>query len=462
MNWMFLTQVGGILKPFAWIMGMILNAIYKLVAAMGIQNIALCIVVFTIVVKMITLPLTIKQQKFAKVSALMTPEIKALQEKYKNIDRTDREAMQRYTMEQQAIYQKYGSSPLGGCLPLLIMLPIIFALYRVIYAIPAYVTDVNTLYKNVATDVTAISKDIDSDFSEYEITKAVYEFYTAEGVTLRSAKDLDRSFTITDMIDVFSVYNTGVWEDFRSGKNLDVRDKNGFSLTMNWNMLANSDAFKKAMEKRSDDIDKILKVNGLGKYSILDAPGYHFPAILLPILAFLLQYLTGKLNTMNTKKNGKKEEEPMPGMGAMNTILPVMSGVFCIFMPIGVGIYWVVTSAVTIVQQLSINKYLERYNVEDIVAQNEAKVAEHNEKYGIYSKKEGMSAIAKSSTKSIATMDTSKISTKKSDKDSTGRRSETGRVSQEKKDELSKKAAENGGSVGIAAIANILKNDEDQ
>ena len=460
MNWMFLTQVGGILKPFAWIMGMILNAIYKLVAAMGIQNIALCIVVFTIVVKMITLPLTIKQQKFAKVSALMTPEIKALQEKYKNIDRTDREAMQRYTMEQQAIYQKYGSSPLGGCLPLLIMLPIIFALYRVIYAIPAYVTDVNTLYKNVATDVTAISKEI--DFTEDEITKAVYEFYTAEGVTLRSAKDLDRSFTITDMIDVFSVYNTGVWEDFRSGKNLDVRDKNGFSLTMNWNMLANSDAFKKAMEKRSDDIDKILKVNGLGKYSILDAPGYHFPAILLPILAFLLQYLTGKLNTMNTKKNGKKEEEPMPGMGAMNTILPVMSGVFCIFMPIGVGIYWVVTSAVTIVQQLSINKYLERYNVEDIVAQNEAKVAEHNEKYGIYSKKEGMSAIAKSSTKSIATMDTSKISTKKSDKDSTGRRSETGRVSQEKKDELSKKAAENGGSVGIAAIANILKNDEDQ
>lgn len=462
MNWMFLTQVGGILKPFAWIMGMILNAIYKLVAAMGIQNIALCIVVFTIVVKMITLPLTIKQQKFAKVSALMTPEIKALQEKYKNIDRSDREAMQRYTMEQQAIYQKYGSSPLGGCLPLLIMLPIIFALYRVIYAIPAYVTDVNTLYKNVATDVTAISKDIDSDFSEYEITKAVYEFYTAEGVTLRSAKDLDRSFTITDMIDVFSVYNTGVWEDFRSGKNLDVRDKNGFSLTMNWNMLANSDAFKKAMEKRSDDIDKILKVNGLGKYSILDAPGYHFPAILLPILAFLLQYLTGKLNTMNTKKNGKKEEEPMPGMGAMNTILPVMSGVFCIFMPIGVGIYWVVTSAVTIVQQLSINKYLERYNVEDIVAQNEAKVAEHNEKYGIYSKKEGMSAIAKSSTKSIATMDTSKINSKKSEKESSGRRSETGRVSQEKKDELSKKAAENGGSVGIAAIANILKNDEDQ
>ena len=153
----------------------------------------------------------------------------------------------------------------------------------------------------------------------------------------------------------------------------------------------------------------------------------------------------------------------MPGMGAMNTILPVMSGVFCVFMPIGVGIYWVVNSAVTIVQQLSINKYLERYNVEDIVAQNESKIAERNEKYGVYSKKEGMSEIAKSSTKSIASIDTSRIDAKKGSKDSgSAKRSESGRVTQEKKDELARKAADNNGVVGIAAIANILKNDEDQ
>ena len=177
MNWMFLTQVGGILKPFAWIMGMILNAIYKLVAAMGIQNIALCIVVFTIVVKMLMLPLTIKQQKFSKVSAMMTPEIKALQEKYKGIDRSNREAMQRYTEEQQAIYQKYGSSPFGGCLPLLIMLPIMFALYRVIYAIPAYVTDVKALYNNVGTEIVNIDKN-----------------YPAEGFT----DDLDKGLFVLD------------------------------------------------------------------------------------------------------------------------------------------------------------------------------------------------------------------------------------------------------------------------
>ena len=132
-------------------------------------------------------------------------------------------------MEQQAIYQKYGSSPFGGCLPILIMLPIIIALYRVIYAVPAYVTDVKALYNNVASSVTAIG-DEDADFSDKDITKAIYEFYKAEGVTPRDKKNTDTNFTNTDLIDIFSVYNTAVWDDFRSGKVLTSTDKEGNSL----------------------------------------------------------------------------------------------------------------------------------------------------------------------------------------------------------------------------------------
>ena len=461
MNLIFLTRVTGILKPFAWVMGMILNAIYKLVAAMGIQNIALCIVVFTIVVKMLMLPLTIKQQKFSKVSAMMTPEIKALQEKYKGIDRSNREAMQRYTEEQQAIYQKYGSSPFGGCLPLLIMLPIMFALYRVIYAIPAYVTDVKALYNNVGTEIVSMDTNYPTEgFTDETITKAIYEFYTEKKVTLRTKKSTDTNFTSTDLIDIFSVYNTQVWKDFREGVTIEGAE--------NWNKMAQSDAFKKAMEDHAGDIDKILKINSLWSYSILDAPGYRFPAILLPILAFVLQFATSKITAAQNKTGKKKEgeQDAMPGMGAMTTILPVMSGVFCVFMPIGVGIYWVVSSGVQIVQQLAINKYLEKYNVDDIVAQNEAKIAERKEKYGVYSKNAGMSNIAKSSTRSIATIDTSGSAgsgKKNSDnRDKSGKRSDSGRISQEKKDDLAKKAADNKGNAGISAIANILKNDEDQ
>ena len=122
MNLLFLTQVSNpILAPFAWVMGKILNLIYLLVDKLGIPNIAICIILFTIVMKMLTLPLTIKQQKSAKVSAKMQPEIQAIQEKYRGIDRSDRNAMMRMTEEQQAVYRKYGSSPFGGCLPLILM-----------------------------------------------------------------------------------------------------------------------------------------------------------------------------------------------------------------------------------------------------------------------------------------------------------------------------------------------------
>ena len=130
----FLTQQGGLLKPFSWIMGIILNAIYEFVSLFGIHNIAICIIIFTIVTRMLMLPMTIKQQKFTKVSSRMNPEIQAISEKYKG--KKDPESQRKYQLETQEVYQRYGTTPMGGCLPLLITLPIMFALYRVIYKVP--------------------------------------------------------------------------------------------------------------------------------------------------------------------------------------------------------------------------------------------------------------------------------------------------------------------------------------
>ena len=75
---MVLTTVSGILKPIAFILGLILNGIYELMSLIGVHNLAICIILFTIVTRMLMLPLTIKQQKFSKLSA------KSLQYYYKN------------------------------------------------------------------------------------------------------------------------------------------------------------------------------------------------------------------------------------------------------------------------------------------------------------------------------------------------------------------------------------------
>lgn len=89
------------------------------------QDMIIAIAVFTVLVRLVTLPLTLQQQKSSQTMSLLQPELKKLQDKYKN----DREALAR---EQMALYRQYGVNPVGGCLPLLIQFPIFIGLYQAI------------------------------------------------------------------------------------------------------------------------------------------------------------------------------------------------------------------------------------------------------------------------------------------------------------------------------------------
>ncbi|MBN1202728.1 MAG: membrane protein insertase YidC [Anaerolineae bacterium] len=90
-------------------------------------NVVLAIVVFTILVRLAVFPLTLKQQRSTKAMQELQPELKKIQEKYKN----DRE---RATQAQWELYRQYGVNPMAGCLPLLIQFPILIGLYRAIVA----------------------------------------------------------------------------------------------------------------------------------------------------------------------------------------------------------------------------------------------------------------------------------------------------------------------------------------
>ena len=128
------TYQGAILGPIARLLGYILQGIYSVLSTVGIENTGICMILFTFIVNALMIPMQIKQQKFAKMSSVMNPELMAIQAKYKN--KKDQESQQKMSLETQAVYQKYGVSPVSGCLPMLITLPILFALYRVIYNIP--------------------------------------------------------------------------------------------------------------------------------------------------------------------------------------------------------------------------------------------------------------------------------------------------------------------------------------
>ena len=139
-----------IVKPFIWLFSQCMNGIMFVLDKVGIYNIALCIVLFTILTKFLLLPMTVKQQKTMRIQNIMNPEIQALQKKYAG--KTDTLSRQKMLEEQQAIQQKYGVSMWSGCLPTLIQMPILFALYPVIYRMEEYVKYLGTLESKLSAE----------------------------------------------------------------------------------------------------------------------------------------------------------------------------------------------------------------------------------------------------------------------------------------------------------------------
>ena len=145
-----------IIGQIASVMGWIMDGIYKMLDGLfGIQNIGLCIIIFSILIFAFMTPLQIKQQKFSKLSAIMQPEIQKIQKKYQG--KKDQASMMKMNEETQAVYQKYGVSPTGSCVQLAIQMPILFALYQVIYRIPAYVGSVKNIFTGVVDNLLAVN-----------------------------------------------------------------------------------------------------------------------------------------------------------------------------------------------------------------------------------------------------------------------------------------------------------------
>lgn len=100
----------------------LLNILFNLSAAVGLPNYGIAIILLTVLIKTIIYPLTYKQMASMRKTVSLQPKIKAIQEKYKN----DKEKANTAVME---LYKEHNVNPMGGCLPIVIQLPIFWALY---------------------------------------------------------------------------------------------------------------------------------------------------------------------------------------------------------------------------------------------------------------------------------------------------------------------------------------------
>ena len=362
--------------PFKWIMdfmGLILDWIFQFVNLFGIQNIALCIFLFTFVTKMLMLPLTIKQQKYSRLQSRMSPELTKIQQKYKG--KKDEESLRRQQAETQAVYAKYGTSPMGGCLPLLITLPIMFALYQVIYNIPSYVGQINEWYTTIVNGINSLNPD------SAVIVQNVTEFVNANASNAAVGLEaFTQTPTTETLIDILSKFTEPSWDAFF---------KSDF-----FGSLATNSAIISAK-------DSILSANGLFGLSILETPmASAWYAYIIPVLAAATQFIQGKLQNGNNPAANDPNNPAAGTTKAMTTVMPIMSGVFCIMFPIGIGIYWIAQAVFTIIQSLFINKYLDRVGIDDLIERNLAKSAKKNEKLGI-KHDDKMAAVARTNTKTV-------------------------------------------------------------
>ena len=89
-----------IIHQIAWLLGKLMNGIYNIMdGVFGVQNIGVCIIIFTIIIYTLMIPLTVKQQKWSKMSAVMNPEIQKIQKKYAN--KKDQASMMKNTVYPQ-------------------------------------------------------------------------------------------------------------------------------------------------------------------------------------------------------------------------------------------------------------------------------------------------------------------------------------------------------------------------
>lgn len=347
-----------LVKYVAEILGYLMNGIYLLLDKAGIPNVALAIILFTIVMYLLMTPLQISQQRFSKLNAVMSPEIQKVQAKYKG--KRDQVSQQKMLDETNAIYAKYGVNQAGSCIQLLIQMPVLFALYQVIYHIPGYIGLIGGKLRVVAEDASFVSF----------FTKFVEKL--PNNAQLTATLGTGSKLTTESVMDTIYKLNPVQWSELLK----EAADKDYSSGLVSLHDYIERATNFVVMNISDTPMNLITTSFKAGQWVVLIA------AVLIPLLAWGTQVLNMKLMpTANVNKDSK--DSMSQTMNTMNTFMPLMSAFFCLTLPVGIGIYWIAGAVVRSIQQFIINKKLDRESIDEIITKNQKKMNDKRAKKGL-------------------------------------------------------------------------------
>ena len=294
-----------VIRPLGFIIGLIFSLV---------QNYGFAIILFTILIKLILMPLAIKSQKAMRKQQKIQPYLMELREKYKD----DPETLQVKTMK---LYKDNNISMTGGCLPLLIQMPILFGLYRVIQQPITYLLGVNLKLPENIAKITDIISRMTAEYSDI-IGKLAN--------------------TKIDEIIKHSQIQLSTWCEILNGPS------DPWVIPFNFLGLDLSVVPSKAM-------DYIFA----GQFHQLD----RVLLILIPIFAIFTTWLSIRQSQKMTQMQNTNQEanQTVDSMNkSMNLMMPIMTGVFSYILPSGLGLYWIVSNLMQMLQQFLINEYFKR------------------------------------------------------------------------------------------------------
>ena len=300
----------------------------------------------------------------------MNPELTAIRKKYEN--KKDEASMMAMNEETKAVYAKYGVSPTGSCVQLLIQMPILLALYQVIMRVPAYVSGVKEVFTELSSQILAAGG---SDFMQELAKNGAMSAYVG--------KDFAQQNTIIDVLYRLQETGKATWQMLADHfPEMDsLIDTTHASINhMNDFILINISNSPMNMIKAGISTGAFLMVLG---------------AILVPVLAALTQWLNFKMMPQQSAGDSNMDNT----MKSMNMMMPLMSAWFCLTLPAGMGLYWIMGAVVRGIQQWAINKHLDKLDIDAIMKANMEKNIRLREKNGLPPQK--VNDIAKTNVKAI-------------------------------------------------------------
>ncbi len=327
-------EPGVIIGPVANLMAKVYNMLFEFLhSSTSVGSLGLAIIIFTLIVKLILFPLMVKQQKSSFKMQQLQPEMMKIRKKYEG--KTDQMSQQRMAFEMQELQKNSGVSMLGGCLPMLIQLPILYALFYLFQNAYVYVDVIGNNYTDIANAIvnipTALRMEVFQPFAQ--------EFAN----TYKNVAIIKDGFDMSQVGDITMLINYLKADDW---------------ATIMTNLGSAGDALAPLLETKNN-IETFLTI------PLVSKAGLSFPGVIIPIAAGVTTWLQSKIMMMMNPQQNDPNNPAAAMSKSMLYMMPIMMGFFSISMPAGLGLYWTISNIFGIIQQVVLQKHYKKKFAEE-------------------------------------------------------------------------------------------------